>query len=96
MEPAEHGCAIHIDPPFPLDIIVRTPKNINWRLEDGDLFHTEIVSKGKVLYEKDNQGVGAQGQRDYRAARKLAAGKEPFHDQLCFFCQQAAEKDLKA
>src|SRR5271157_2516867 len=30
---------IDIDPPFPLDIIVRTPKNINWRLEDGDLFH---------------------------------------------------------
>src|SRR5712692_6456034 len=24
------------DPPFPLDILVRTPKNIEWRLKDGD------------------------------------------------------------
>jgi predicted nucleotidyltransferase len=50
-----------IDPPFPLDIIVRTPGEMRWRLKDGDLFHTEIVSKGKVLYEKDDPGMGAQG-----------------------------------
>jgi predicted nucleotidyltransferase len=41
-------------PPFPLDIIVRTPKNLKWRLEEGDSFHREIVSKGKVLYEKND------------------------------------------
>src|SRR5882762_11767968 len=40
------------DPPFPLDIIVRTPKNLKWRLEEGDSFLREVVSKGKVLYEK--------------------------------------------
>src|SRR5467141_4535016 len=40
------------DPPFPLDLIVRTPASIKWRLAEGDLFHTEIVTKGKVLYEK--------------------------------------------
>src|SRR5438132_5708862 len=39
-------------PPFPLDIIVRTPKNLEWRLEEGDWFLREVVSKGKVLYEK--------------------------------------------
>src|SRR5438552_18608034 len=39
-------------PPFPLDIIVRTPKNLEWRLQEGDWFLREIVSKGKVLYEK--------------------------------------------
>ena len=50
-----------IDPPFPLDLIVRTPKNLKWRLEEGDSFHTEIVSKGKILYEKGDAGVGAQG-----------------------------------
>src|SRR2546428_3634566 len=38
--------------PFPMDLLVRTPKNMKWRLEDGDLFHTQIVTKGKVLYEK--------------------------------------------
>lgn len=49
------------DPPFPLDLIVRTPKNVNWRLEEGDSFLSEIVSKGKVLYEKRNKRMGTQG-----------------------------------
>src|SRR5215470_2633572 len=40
--------------PFPMDLLVRTPKNMKWRLEDGDLFHTHIVNKGIVLYEKDD------------------------------------------
>src|SRR5215475_3089646 len=49
-----------IDPPFPLDIIVRTPKNMKWRLEEGDSFLREITSKGKVLYEKADAGMGAK------------------------------------
>jgi predicted nucleotidyltransferase len=44
--------------PFPMDLIVRTPENLRWRLAEGDSFHTEIVSKGKVLYEKTDQGMG--------------------------------------
>src|SRR5262245_43172897 len=52
--------SIDIDPPFPLDIIVRKPHNLQWRLEEGESFHTEIVSKGKVLYEKKHARVGAQ------------------------------------
>lgn len=48
-------------PPFPLDIIVRTPTDLAWRLAEGDSFHTEAMTKGKVLYEKDNSAVGAQG-----------------------------------
>src|SRR5436309_8988160 len=28
---------------FPLDLIVRTPKNMQWRLEEGDSFLREIV-----------------------------------------------------
>src|SRR5437667_4035927 len=47
-------------PPFPLDIIVRTPKNLEWRLQEGDWFLREIVSKGKVLYEKNDQGMGTK------------------------------------
>jgi len=50
-----------IEPPFPLDIIVRTPKNMKWRLEEGDSFLREITSKGKVLYEKPDAGMGAKG-----------------------------------
>jgi predicted nucleotidyltransferase len=37
--------------PFPMDLIVRTAAEVQRRLADGDLFHTEIVSRGKVLYE---------------------------------------------
>src|SRR5437868_3892507 len=43
------------DPYFPLDIIVRTPENMRWRLEEGDSFLREIVSRGKILYEKDDE-----------------------------------------
>src|SRR4051794_21564038 len=35
--------------PFPMDLLVRTPHNIGWRLAEGESFHTEIVTKGKVL-----------------------------------------------
>ena len=48
--------------PFPLDLIVRTPKEMKWRLEEGESFLTSIVTRGKVLYEKDDKGVG-QGKR---------------------------------
>jgi predicted nucleotidyltransferase len=50
-----------IPAPFPMDLIVRTPKNLQWRLEEGESFHTEIVTMGKVLYEKGDAGMGAQG-----------------------------------
>src|SRR5262245_41565900 len=33
---------------------------------------------------------------DYRVVVLLAHGSEPFHDQVCFHCQQSAEKYLKA
>jgi len=39
---------------------LRTPKNLQWRLEEGESFHTEIVTKGKVLYEKSHSGMGAK------------------------------------
>ena len=38
--------------PFPVDLLVRTPKEMNWRLAEGESFTTTIVSEGKVLYEK--------------------------------------------
>ena len=50
-----------IDPPFPLDLIVRAPKTLDSRLKEGDSFLREIVAKGIVLYEKNDQGVGAKG-----------------------------------
>ena len=50
-----------IDPPFRVQVIVRTPYNLGWRLAEKESFHTEIVTKGKVLYEKGDSGVSAQG-----------------------------------
>ena len=49
--------------PFPMDLIVRTPKNLRWRLEEGESFHSEIVTKGILLYEKSNSGVAAKSRK---------------------------------
>jgi HEPN domain-containing protein len=37
-----------------------------------------------------------KAEKDYLFAVKNARSREPFHDQLCFLCQQATEKYLKA
>jgi predicted nucleotidyltransferase len=63
------------DPPFPLDLIVRSPKTMAWRLKEGDWFLREIVAKGKVLYEKVDQGVGAKGGSRLPARRKARKGR---------------------
>ena len=38
--------------PFPIDLLVMTPKQVNDRLAINDYFVTEIVQKGKLLYAK--------------------------------------------
>jgi predicted nucleotidyltransferase len=58
--------SLAIDPPFPLDIIVRTPHNLRWRLKERESFHTEIVSRGQVLYEKKYARLGAKSGRRLR------------------------------
>jgi predicted nucleotidyltransferase len=52
--------------PFPMDLLVRTPKEMKWRLEEGESFHTTIVIQGKVLYEKSNKGVGRKSRTRLR------------------------------
>ena len=37
-----------------------------------------------------------KAESDYRLAVQIGRGHEPFHDELCFHCQQSAEKYLKA
>jgi predicted nucleotidyltransferase len=39
--------------PFPLDVIVRTPRELAERIAMGDPFLREITTRGKVLYERD-------------------------------------------
>jgi predicted nucleotidyltransferase len=38
-------------PQFPLDLLVRSPEKVKKRLELGDCFMREIMSKGRLLYE---------------------------------------------
>ena len=38
---------------FPLDLIVRTPKEAEKRLQMGDPFLADALSKGRVLYERN-------------------------------------------
>jgi predicted nucleotidyltransferase len=61
--------------PFPMDLLVRTPKEMKWRLEEGDLFHTEIVSKGKVLYEKGDPRMGEKGRNRLPGRRRTRPQK---------------------
>jgi predicted nucleotidyltransferase len=40
--------------PFPLDILVRTPNEITQAVEKGDSFIREIITQGRVLYERSD------------------------------------------
>lgn len=59
----DQACRIRLDipAPFPMDLIVRTPKNLASWIQAGDSFHTQIISQGRVLYEKISPRVGTQG-----------------------------------
>src|SRR5260370_1389222 len=52
--------------PFPMDLLVRTPRQLEQRLEMGDSFMMTIVTRGKVHYEKDDEGVGQEGRARLR------------------------------
>lgn len=74
----ELGQALKIDEAlerdFALDLIVRTPENLRRRVEWGDLFLTEILARGKVLYEKADRRVGRKsGGRSGRS--KITRGR---------------------
>ena len=40
--------------PFAIDIVVRTPSDLERRIALNDFFLREIVSKGKVMYERSD------------------------------------------
>lgn len=63
--------------PFAMDLIVRTPKNLQWRLDEGESFHTEITSKGKVLYEEKHRRMGAQGRSRSHRRQKVQPKRDP-------------------
>jgi uncharacterized protein len=60
--------------PFPMDLLVRTPRNVRRRLEEGDSFLREVMAKGKILYEKDDAGVGEEGRGEPSGAVRVLSG----------------------
>lgn len=52
----------------PVDLHVRTPKEVIERLEDGDMFMANIFWRGKVMYEAEHDGV------DRKSGRRLGRG----------------------
>lgn len=39
--------------PFPVDILVKTPKEVEKAIASGDFFLKEILTRGKVLYDRN-------------------------------------------
>jgi len=50
--------AAMVDHPLPLDVIVLTPSQLEASLRRKGTFATEVTTKGVVLYEARNAGVG--------------------------------------
>lgn len=46
------------NPPFPLDLLVRTPAVVQQRIKMGDCFLRNILRDGKVLYERHGNRIG--------------------------------------
>ena len=46
---------LSIDHFFPVDILVKTPQEIERRIQSGDFFADDIMNHGKVLYERTGQ-----------------------------------------
>lgn len=49
--------------PFGLDIIVRTPADLERRIALGDFFLREITRKGKSIYERPHSRVGQKSRK---------------------------------
>lgn len=53
--------AAAVDHPFPLDILVRTPQDLEAAILRHGIFATEIATKGIVLYEAGDPRVDREG-----------------------------------
>lgn len=55
-----------IDFGFPVDVLVRSPEEFEWRISNDDGFLKEIDERGKVLYEASHSGMGSKSGRRLR------------------------------
>ena len=42
-----------LKPNFPVDLIVHTPRQVRTRIGQGDFFLRNIITKGKIVYERN-------------------------------------------
>jgi uncharacterized protein len=63
-----------VDHPFPLDILVIRPADLVVALQEKNIFETEVVNKGVILYEAEDPGVDQQsgGRLDHGSAREAS------------------------
>jgi HEPN domain-containing protein/predicted nucleotidyltransferase len=95
---------------FHIDLLVRSPEEIAYRLTHNDWFLREITEKGEVLYESANFFLKPLKKEQY-AVNPLTLewvqkaegdytvaqqAENPVHDAICFHAQQCIEKYLKA
>ena len=54
--PAQMAAKIRsqVDHPFPLDLLVRRPADVAWRIAQNDFFLRDIFTIGKVLYDSSH------------------------------------------
>ena len=54
--PIEQTLKIHreLDIVTPVDVLVYSPKEVDERLEDGDMFIVDVMRRGKVMYEGEH------------------------------------------
>lgn len=62
-ETRRKGLDIYLSLPsrFPIDLLVRTPSELAWRMANNDCFIRDILQKGRVMYETTDAGMGAKG-----------------------------------
>jgi predicted nucleotidyltransferase len=65
------------EPPFPLDLIVRTPTKMRRRLSEGDQFLTQIVTRGKVVYEARDQSLGIKSRSRSERRKRTGSSRAP-------------------
>jgi predicted nucleotidyltransferase len=62
---------IPLEVAFPMDILVRSPREVRERLALDDYFISDIVNQGIILHETSDARVGQKGRRKLR--RRLIA-----------------------
>jgi hypothetical protein len=77
-----------------LDLFVRTLRENSGPFAEGDWFLREVVEKGRCFMRKAAARWAHKAEGDLRVARALRKVEPTLHYQICFQCQQPAEKYL--